>query len=168
MLKLKRKGLSTTEVVFVFISTLIALVVVLKYFLGEQGLLKNIFESNSALDGEERYLDAKTVKELKEQATLVIVGKLLNIEAQDLRQETEVSYGAFNLEVMSVERGYYHYNTIKFYVGIYSPDAPLTKYRRSVKTNYRPNDYLRVFLNYDPQKNIYYTPAAYYTIESVD
>ncbi len=110
-----------------------------------------------------------TVKQWKNGADLVIVGKLLNrhdeVEGGVLEKYTGLVF--FEIAVEKVERGEYPYEEIEVCVGMYSNVIPLFDYPPFVKKNYRQGDHIRVYVYYDHPKNAYYTPGGLLTIEPV-
>ena len=111
------------------------------------------------------------VTNLKEQAELVIVGRLIK-KRQKVTQTTNViglesGVSYFEIAVEEVERGFYGQDRILVAVGWFSSSSPPSNYTPFVKKDYDRGDRLRIYVNYDPQKKEYYTPALWYTIEPI-
>jgi hypothetical protein len=117
------------------------------------------------------YGSAIDVKKLKAEAELVIVGTIINQrqkikqEGQGITEETGVSY--YEIAVEKVERGSYEKDTIAVAVGWFSSLEPPELYPPFLRKEYHRGDRIRVYVNYDPSELGFYTPALWYTIESV-
>lgn len=111
----------------------------------------------------------REIRKCKNQAQLVIIGKLINRSRElNLRGSDEVvGYGYYDLEVEAVERGTYLGNQINICVGWFSNYVAGELFPPFTKKDYRNGDRIRVFLNFDREKNIFYTPLAFNTIEYI-
>lgn len=108
----------------------------------------------------------RMVRSWKNEADLVLVGHLM--KPQEGAAETIMSgYGFFDLAVDSVERGQYPYDVITVYVGWFPAFPPPEQYPLYVRQRYYAGQRMRIYLNIDESGGYgYYTPGAYFTIES--
>ncbi len=109
----------------------------------------------------------KRVQGWEAQAELVIVGKFIKRASEGrMPGDDDENNGLSEIEVESVERGYYSHDRINAYIGWYAPrDQPDEYLWPYVKTKYKNNDRIRIYLNHDMLNGMYYTPGGYYTVQ---
>lgn len=104
----------------------------------------------------------------KEKAEFVIVGVILNIEdADSARASSSQSFAVLTVRVEAVERGQYAGDTIAVHFGWQSNQTDQLYMRTMTKKGFRKGDRVRLYVNFDLNKNSFYTPASYYTAERV-
>lgn len=113
--------------------------------------------------------EAIKLKALRDQAHLAITGTIENISQRITQQGQGVIHVKgvlyYTISVESVERGVYVGETITVAVGWFSNFTPPEYYPAHLRKNYKKSDRIRIFVDYNPQENYYYTPALWYTIE---
>lgn len=162
MVRLKKRGDIFLEATIVSLLVIMAIAATLQYV--QKKFRRDIASSEKAVSDQ--------VRKWRQEAELVVVGRIINTTQELTEQSGQygpvvTGYGFFNLAIESVERGRYVEPTLKIYVGWYSSLDPPALYPPSVKKDYRKGDRLKVFLFYDKNQFGYYTPGAYYTIESL-
>ncbi len=112
-----------------------------------------------------------TVRQARDNAKFVIIGKiakqyaLASVVGQGTPNVSGVSY--FDIDVESVERGRYPDKTIKVAIGAFSNFAPPRLFSPFIKKGYVSGDRIRIFVDYNPARNTYFTPCLWYSIEPV-
>lgn len=110
------------------------------------------------------------IRRWKDDADLVLRARVIGIDNQgvDKGPDAVTTYGYYWLAIEDIERGFYTHPEIKVYIGWTSNVVPEIDYPPYLKRSYRRNDRMRIYLNFDRSRQMYYTPGSYYCIESLD
>lgn len=161
MLNKKRSGL--------FAESAIMLLVVAIFLI----FIAKIFSKTTApaQPQEEDQEIAKMVKDYKNSADLVIVGKLLNTKYITNTDNNDDHYNYFlEVEVENVERGSYAGKIILFRLGAKNftlLESLNFQYPSFIKIRYLKGDRLRAYLMWNGRQGMYVCDGAYFTVEPV-
>jgi hypothetical protein len=162
MLKFRNSNSSPLEIVILGVFVVAISIFILSYFPKTNSIINILIRD---FDPEL----SSMIKQWKNNADLVIVGRLVNrydeVSSSHMGDYTGLVF--FDLAVQKVERGQYPYDEIEVYVGTYSNVINLEDYPPFLKKNYRAGDLVRIYVCYDYAKNAYYTPGALMTVEPV-
>ena len=114
----------------------------------------------------------KLVKQCKQSAQYIVIGRIKNIQEtlEHSRKINTIQQGKliYELDIEKVEKGMYFEDTMNVVVGLFSNLAPQAQQSPFLKKEYRTGDRVRVYVNYDPKEQAFYSPGSWYTIALVN
>jgi hypothetical protein len=110
----------------------------------------------------------------RRQAGLVIIGTItgmrekINEGIQQAAFDPAMSYLILDVQVESVLRGKPPGDRIQVYFGWYSPEGEADEFPVGLRQDYHTGERVKLFLDYDDLQYGYYSPGAYYTMDSLE
>lgn len=162
-MNLKKRGSILIESTAIGALIVISLACIANYYDKSKAVYSDIYNNPADM--------TVTVKKARDEAQFVIIGiiskqyALASVAGQGTPNVSGVSY--FDIDVESVERGSYPDKTMKVMIGAFSNFAPPKLFSPFIKKGYVSGDRIRIFVDYNPDKNIYFTPCLWYSIEPV-